>query len=108
MIRRPPRSTLFPYTTLFRSVLSCLDDSLQVARGGEVFVPVPQVVRIAELAETMHGLIGRGQVEVTESSSFVGEKESATLVMAEEAPIAKEFPEYRDGRAILLDPLGRH
>src|SRR5256885_6571848 len=23
MIRRPPRSTLFPYTTLFRSVLAC-------------------------------------------------------------------------------------
>src|SRR5256885_8717501 len=23
MIRRPPRSTLFPYTTLFRSKLSC-------------------------------------------------------------------------------------
>src|SRR5256885_8597376 len=26
MIRRPPRSTLFPYTTLFRSVSSLLDD----------------------------------------------------------------------------------
>src|SRR2546429_4339563 len=25
MIRRPPRSTLFPYTTLFRSELMCLD-----------------------------------------------------------------------------------
>src|SRR2546425_6348739 len=24
MIRRPPRSTLFPYTTLFRSLLLCL------------------------------------------------------------------------------------
>src|SRR2546430_3676987 len=24
MIRRPPRSTLFPYTTLFRSVYGCL------------------------------------------------------------------------------------
>src|SRR3712207_9450106 len=24
MIRRPPRSTLFPYTTLFRSLWSCL------------------------------------------------------------------------------------
>src|SRR5256885_12492888 len=23
MIRRPPRSTLFPYTTLFRSVIAC-------------------------------------------------------------------------------------
>src|SRR2546426_3435410 len=26
MIRRPPRSTLFPYTTLFRSDVSNLDD----------------------------------------------------------------------------------
>src|SRR2546430_12871790 len=25
MIRRPPRSTLFPYTTLFRSQSECLD-----------------------------------------------------------------------------------
>src|SRR3712207_7652085 len=24
MIRRPPRSTLFPYTTLFRSLIRCL------------------------------------------------------------------------------------
>ena len=24
MIRRPPRSTLFPYTTLFRSVYDCI------------------------------------------------------------------------------------
>src|ERR1039457_4116179 len=28
MIRRPPRSTLFPYTTLFRSVISGYDDLL--------------------------------------------------------------------------------
>src|SRR2546425_1895409 len=27
MIRRPPRSTLFPYTTLFRSLLAVLDDA---------------------------------------------------------------------------------
>src|SRR5260221_7947187 len=28
MIRRPPRSTLFPYTTLFRSLaIQCLDNS---------------------------------------------------------------------------------
>src|SRR5437764_3123343 len=29
MIRRPPRSTLFPYTTLFRSRLSRLMDAVQ-------------------------------------------------------------------------------
>src|SRR3712207_8807607 len=28
MIRRPPRSTLFPYTTLFRSVTSHVEDGL--------------------------------------------------------------------------------
>src|SRR3712207_6959743 len=28
MIRRPPRSTLFPYTTLFRSYLSLTDPNL--------------------------------------------------------------------------------
>src|SRR5260370_25116588 len=31
MIRRPPRSTLFPYTTLFRSVWGVCDILLQVS-----------------------------------------------------------------------------
>src|SRR2546427_4101532 len=39
MIRRPPRSTLFPYTTLFRSVLLCrhlrkLSNHSQVKKKG--------------------------------------------------------------------------
>src|SRR5437870_7414101 len=38
MIRRPPRSTLFPYTTLFRS-LSFLGASL-IARGRQGTAPV--------------------------------------------------------------------
>src|SRR5258705_13175730 len=40
MIRRPPRSTLFPYTTLFRSdqeeTRRVWSDSLSTGRGGEV------------------------------------------------------------------------
>src|SRR3712207_9563627 len=40
MIRRPPRSTLFPYTTLFRSPGEVLHDVLVVgAGGGRVLVP---------------------------------------------------------------------
>src|SRR3989442_6386188 len=35
MIRRPPRSTLFPYTTLFRSI--CNDDGYQAHVPGAVF-----------------------------------------------------------------------
>src|SRR5256885_2749372 len=42
MIRRPPRSTLFPYTTLFRSVgttsqeVSQADDDITPGNGGAV------------------------------------------------------------------------
>src|SRR2546425_13200313 len=32
MIRRPPRSTLFPYTTLFRSLNGILSDGIGIAR----------------------------------------------------------------------------
>src|SRR3712207_7074893 len=37
MIRRPPRSTLFPYTTLFRSrlALEARGDGVHEERGGE-------------------------------------------------------------------------
>src|SRR5690242_20800844 len=50
MIRRPPRSTLFPYTTLFRSYslstgqdavrVSAIDDQKRLAID-EIFVPRP-------------------------------------------------------------------
>src|SRR2546430_13746871 len=54
MIRRPPRSTLFPYTTLFRSVLAELPQQIrpelrranpraQVVRGVEARVHVRKV-----------------------------------------------------------------
>src|SRR5438094_6821607 len=33
MLRRPPRSTLFPYTTLFRSVVSAVGGERVVARA---------------------------------------------------------------------------
>src|SRR3712207_9032271 len=36
MIRRPPRSTLFPYTTLFRSRLT---DAEEIAHSHDVLVP---------------------------------------------------------------------
>src|SRR5258708_27068570 len=45
MIRRPPRSTLFPYTTLFRSNSQIPDHALLVERGPRVALVV---VRQAE------------------------------------------------------------
>src|SRR5256885_8132387 len=36
MIRRPPRSTLFPYTTLFRSSVQEIEDAIEAATRGRV------------------------------------------------------------------------
>src|SRR2546426_6925428 len=41
MIRRPPRSTLFPYTTLFRSEAARQDDAVDVV---QVAVAMPDVL----------------------------------------------------------------
>src|SRR3712207_9189424 len=83
MIRRPPRSTLFPYTTLFRSTLTVGDRELldgyaagtvPGASRGRVLLPWPNRIREGrwswggrdlqlELAgpdkpTAMHGLVG--------------------------------------------------
>src|SRR5690349_22050506 len=45
MIRRPPRSTLFPYTTLFRSDLGTAN-TLVYARGRGIMLNEPSVVAV--------------------------------------------------------------
>src|SRR2546430_17396573 len=45
MIRRPPRSTLFPYTTLFRSVFISLGKA-----GGALMADVEAIGRLISLA----------------------------------------------------------
>src|SRR3712207_7094335 len=53
MIRRPPRSTLFPYTTLFRSgagqLLERLEGEVRVYRRGPVADEQGEVVNLARL-----------------------------------------------------------
>src|SRR5687768_17761808 len=41
MIRRPPRSTLFPYTTLFRSMMAGIKKMLHLCCAG-IYVSPPQ------------------------------------------------------------------
>src|SRR2546426_6777209 len=50
MIRRPPRSTLFPYTTLFRSVListvKCIGSFLRSWRLGATALPKSRPITV--------------------------------------------------------------
>src|SRR3712207_7244418 len=45
MIRRPPRSTLFPYTTLFRSVLAVLDHLLPDDERAMTYIEAFEMLR---------------------------------------------------------------
>src|SRR5256885_14375505 len=64
MIRRPPRSTLFPYTTLFRSVVAGLvqDQYRGVAQEQLGQGQLAQLAgRQARAAFAQHGLVALGQ-----------------------------------------------
>src|SRR2546426_12231502 len=60
MIRRPPRSTLFPYTTLFRSRAAGAREHAQVHLGESdlpgVLLREPDVARHSDLEPAPHGV----------------------------------------------------
>src|SRR2546423_8283753 len=77
MIRRPPRSTLFPYTTLFRSAAAFLrgGECLITWHYRELLVIVPRLLRF-------RGLLHLQQVEVkkpTESKKPRSEEHTSEL-----------------------------
>src|SRR3712207_8438423 len=70
MIRRPPRSTLFPYTTLFRSKervrgVDLLDDVLHGLNGPGLL--------------DRHGEIRDGELDVRRGSRLNGDRKSTRL-----------------------------
>src|SRR3712207_7896215 len=78
MIRRPPRSTLFPYTTLFRSDAAVLPTG---AADGEGQVPLPlALVPLADQGEHVRGpgeeLLGTCLAEHVRSEEHTSELQS--------------------------------
>src|SRR5438034_7131313 len=68
MIPRPPRSTLFPYTTLFRSVqvqfryaYACDEEGIKVLDVTDLAKPVP--VALMRLPEVHNVYLARGRSE---------------------------------------------
>src|SRR2546422_2977954 len=91
MIRRPPRSTLFPYTTLFRSLnvaASLLDYAAKVAVG---FLVVPVLVsglgrrseeHTSELQSRLH-LVCRLLLEKKKKNETEQAKQTTHIVAAD-------------------------
>src|SRR3712207_7482109 len=94
MIRRPPRSTLFPYTTLFRSQKSAL-------RG-----LMPQSVR-----EVIRARLSRLSAEASElvragrSEEHTSELQSRQYLVCRLLLDQKRHPSTRDSRDSIVAPL---
>src|SRR5256886_8940318 len=79
MIRRPPRSTLFPYTTLFRSVSTSTSGgtpdpdgyTVTVSGGGSQTIGNNDSVTFPDLATGSHTEIGRDTSELQSQSNLV-------------------------------------
>src|SRR3989442_11825959 len=70
MIRRPPRSTLFPYTTLFRSLLHLALEELRVRHAGAGGVGPSQRQHLVRHVEPV-GPAGRAHPAARMNSSHV-------------------------------------
>src|SRR5256885_11817532 len=68
MIRRPPRSTLFPYTTLFRSARS-EQHRVRVVAAIAVFVQPVAGVALGAPAVPQRGLVPRSEEHTSELQS---------------------------------------
>src|SRR3712207_6864429 len=77
MIRRPPRSTLFPYTTLFRS---------DAADGAEVVEPMQQPVPTAVAPREVPHIRARGLEgqRLPQNLTYTAPQEGVSRIGAEE------------------------
>src|SRR5256886_1112096 len=115
MIRRPPRSTLFPYTTLFRSRLGTSDSRATPRRPREDLAPGPSAIRFGAVenergdqraahAGATDALCGPGTAPrppTVRRWSAVGGTETTTLrgeVLLQREPTPESKEVVRDGR----------
>src|SRR5258708_8039575 len=93
MIRRPPRSTLFPYTTLFRSILLLIIDGII----GFVIV-LPLTIVIAPLVAAGVAFANGNQQAGTAALAISG---AMTIVRSEEHTSELQSPDHLVCRLLL-------
>src|SRR3712207_7425229 len=80
MIRRPPRSTLFPYTTLFRSVDMIAKNGFTFGIGpagtGKTYLAMAMAIKAFKANEVNRIILTRPAVEAGES---LGDRKSTRL-----------------------------
>src|SRR5258708_5235252 len=89
MIRRPPRSTLFPYTTLFRSLLAVGSDY--------------NLLLISRFKEEIHAGLKTGTIRAMAGSGSVVTAAGLVFATEPEPAIARIVPVLRDRKSTRLN-----
>src|SRR2546429_4860185 len=118
MIRRPPRSTLFPYTTLFRSIhgsaVGLVDARIEITQGLRRFLmlgcfPEHREIRFDGILDTillkeaLRAIQDRKSTRLNSSHGYISYAVFC-LKKKKEAGIAHSFISQKLSRQLLTDP----
>src|SRR2546430_17388884 len=118
MIRRPPRSTLFPYTTLFRSteLAQQPEQSMSLLAGQvEIYLPLAGLLDIGKELGRLDKEIDQAQQEIVRlqgklaNEAFVAKAKPEVVEKEREKLAAQEerIGKLKERRAVLMqDPQG--
>src|SRR2546428_13340736 len=95
MIRRPPRSTLFPYTTLFRSIV--VDVDLPVALD-DLVTPLDQLHPLSLIAGSRHLL--------RDAAQHLRERRRLVIEVGEDEGAPTLDPDGHEPEVCLVEVLG--
>src|SRR5260370_22152580 len=90
MIRRPPRSTLFPYTTLFRSLIASL--ASRAPAGQAAVRPSPDLARLTEREREVLCLVARGLRSEEHTSELQSHLNLVCRLLLEKKKILNPYP----------------
>src|SRR2546426_9360943 len=96
MIRRPPRSTLFPYTTLFRSMMDGRVGAIREALDDASFTDTPIMAYSAKYASSFYGPFR----DAADSAPQFGDRRAYQMDPANAVEAMREI-------ALDLDEIGR-
>src|SRR3712207_8593386 len=88
MIRRPPRSTLFPYTTLFRSQLTTVDEVKA------------DMMRTVPMDRLVCGDVGYGKTEIAVRAAFKRSEEHTSELQSRQYLVCRLLLEKKKTPAI--------
>src|SRR3712207_5040368 len=94
MIRRPPRSTLFPYTTLFRSLMAGGKTNQQIARE--------LLVSVSTVKKHVHSVLSRDRKSTRLNSSHANISYAVFCLKKKNIPLStldkQEFPKLTNSK----------